>query len=90
VDAELVHQAFEMIKARDEEIYKEVAAKAAKAKAEEAVMRYAGAAGKEITEDGGKVSAMSLNLSLVHFCLFNYPKILDRSMGTRSGREKKG
>jgi hypothetical protein len=57
LDAELVHQAFEMIKAREEEIYKEGAAKAARAKAEEAAKRDAGAAGKEITENGGKGSA---------------------------------
>jgi hypothetical protein len=57
LDAELVHQAFEMIKAGEEEIYREVAAKAARAKAEEAAKRDARAAGKEITEDGGKGSA---------------------------------
>lgn len=57
LDAELVHQAFEMIKAREEEIYKEGAAKAARAKAEEPAKRDAGAASKEITEDGSKGSA---------------------------------
>jgi hypothetical protein len=32
----------------------------------------------------------SLNLSLVHFWLFYCPKILDRGIGARLGRERKG